>query len=357
MLEAIYHPYYIPDKNWYKTQLLLWDKIYRIVPSSVNDEFGKKKLADLWDIPEKHVLTKDIEMYDHKYFDERKKAITNQLKKLSKDKHKKYIENQHTYLNSAKIPKWVGETLKKYQLREKKLFKKWQAEHYLVREDASDFLMSCVAHRMSIYYGTSPLTDKKISCFTTFGNQIGKLGKEQPSGESMKSLIVSVFNILVPGDIEKLSFKDVLDIRTEYEALRQSATKFIKTIADEFTIEQVVDKKTAESLVKSASFKLEEEIDRFKKQTWKRIFQDWRTQSIATTLGTVASYIAGGPEIALALGSGSAFITIMNNITGKEESNAIDDTIQYFSMINRKIEINEFTEGLLNYRKFVLGIE
>lgn len=357
MLKAIYHPYYIPDKNWYKTQLLLWDKIYRIVPHSVDAEFGQSKLADLWDIPEEYVPTKDIEMSDHNYFKERKKVITNQLKSLSKDKNKNFTIDQHTYLNSAKIPEWVGETLKKYKLREKRIFNKWQANHYFVREDASDFLMSCIAHRMSIYYGISPLTDKKNSCFITFGNQIGKLAEEQPSGESMKSLIASVFNIMVPRDIARLSFKDVIEIRTEYEPLRRSATKFIETIANEFKIEKVVDRKTAESLINSASTEFEEEIIRFKKQAWKRIFNDWKTQSIAAMLGAITSYIVGGSKTALISGAGTAIIVIINHLAGIEEPSAIDETIQYFSMINKKIEINELVEDLLNYRKLVLGIE
>ena len=111
MLEAIYHPYYVPDKNWYKTQLLLWDKIYRIVPYSVEDKFGQNKTAELWDIPKEHVPTRDIEMYDHQYFEDRKKSIINQLKKLAEVKNVGFTEDQHTYLNSAKSPDGGGGSL------------------------------------------------------------------------------------------------------------------------------------------------------------------------------------------------------------------------------------------------------
>lgn len=356
MLEAIYHPYYVPDKNWYKTQLLLWDKIYRIVPCSVEDEFGQIKTSELWEIPEEHVPTRDIEMYDHQYFEDRKKSINNQLKKLAENRNVKFTEDQHTYLNSAKIPGWVGESLRKYKLREKEKLEIWDAEHYLVREDASDFLMSCIAHRMSMHSGASPLTNKETNCFATFGNQIGNLGEQQPSGESMNSFIASVFEMMVPVGIEKLSFKDVLDIRNEYEPLRESASKFIQNIADEFKVNQVIDKKTADSLVHSASLNFESEINKFKKQSWKRIFKDWKTQTVATTLGATASFVAGGPTAALALSVGATAIAIMNNVAGKGETSKIDDTVQYFSMINKNIEINDFAEGLINYRKLVLGI-
>jgi len=356
MLEAIYHPYYVPDKHWYKTQLLLWDKIYRIVPHSVDVKFGQKRTSELWDIPEEHVPTRDIDMYDFQYFEDRKRSIKNQLKRLAENRNIRFTRDQHTYLNSAKIPEWVGGSLRKYKLRKKHRLKIWGAEHYLVREDASDFLMSCIAHRASMHSGLSPLTNKEMSCFATFGSQIGNFGKQQPSGESMRSFIAGVFQIMVPVGIERLSFEDVLDIREEYNPLRESAAQFIQIIADEFKINQIIDKARADSLVQSASQRFESEIKKFEKQSWKRVFKDWKTQSIATTLGGAATIVAGGPVEAVALGTGAAAIAIMNNVAGRKGTSKIDDTIQYFSVINERIKIYDFVDGLINHRKLVLGI-
>lgn len=355
MLEAIYHPNYVPDISWYKFQLLLWDRIYRIVPYSVEDEFGSFRLADRWDIPKEYVPIIGLRMPDHQYFEDRKIAIKRQLKELSKKKNNLFGEDDHFYLNTAKVPAWVGKTLNQYGLRKKKTCTVWRAKHYLVREDAADFLMSCIAHRMSMNRGMSPLTDKQVSCFATYGNQIGKKGKDQPSGESLNSLVAGVFDILVPGNIEKLSFKDVIDIREEYAQLRGAACNCLESISDEFKLNQVVNKRKADELINFALNKFDDEVKKFKKGTWRHIFKDWKVQTVATTLGMLASYIAGGPEAALALGSGSAGISIMNHIAGKDDPSNIEKTIQYFNRINQRIELNEFLEGLMNYRKLVLG--
>ena len=111
MLEAIYHPSYVPDSSWYKTQLLVWDKIYRIVPYSVEKSFGASKLASDWNIEENLVPTKDIDMPSHRYFDYRKEIIVNQFKKFSEIKASNFTDENYFYLNSAKVPDWIATKL------------------------------------------------------------------------------------------------------------------------------------------------------------------------------------------------------------------------------------------------------
>ena len=355
MLEAIYHPNYIPDPIWYKSQLLLWDNIYRIIPYSVEDKFGPMQISERWNIPEEFVPTVDLQMPDFQFFEDRKRAIKKQLNEFSKENLKEYGSEDHFYLNTAKIPSWVGDSLKKYRLRKKKTLKVWGSKHYLVRDDASDFLMSCVAHGLSSNRGMSSLTNQKISCFATYANQIGKEGKEKPSGDNLKSLIAGVFDFMVPGDINKLTFKDVIEIRSEYSSLRESASNCIQSISEEFKLNEVIIKKRADDLIQSSLNKFEKEVEKFKKGVWRRIFKDWRVQTLATTMGMVSGFIAGGPAAALGIGTGAGGISILNHIAGKEEPADIGNTIQYFNKINEKIELNEFVEGLINYRKLVFG--
>ena len=132
MLEAIYYPSYVPDINWYKTQLLLWDSIYRIVPYSVENDFGAGRLSSLWNIPENYLRTVSFGMPDEQYFEDRKYAIVQQLKKLSEEKNDNYHNEEHFYLNTDKVPRWIGDTLLELGLRKKAKKYKWGAKHYLV---------------------------------------------------------------------------------------------------------------------------------------------------------------------------------------------------------------------------------
>ena len=67
----------------------------------------------------------------------------------------------------------------------------------------------------------------------------------------------------------------------------------------------------------------------------------------------IGGYLAGGPAASLALGTGAGGISILNHIAGKEGPEEIASTIQYFNKINERIELNEFVEGLLTYRRLV----
>ena len=355
MLDAIYHPNYVPDITWYKTQLLLWDNIFRIVPYSVIDSFGASKLAEIWDIPEKYFRSIDLTMPDKKYFNDRKFAIKNQLLKLSKKKLDNFCDEKHFYLNSAKIPEWVGNTLLEYHLRKEKILDRWGAKHYVVREDASNFLMSCVAHSIGQNRAMSPLTDITLSCFAIYGNQIGTYGNQKPSGENLKSLIAGVFNIMVPENIDTMNFKDILEIREEYSDLRKAVSKVITSLSNEFMLHVVAEEERANELLKYALNRFNTEVNKFKNRRWRRIFKDWKTSSVATVLGAGGAFLAGGPAVAVGCAVGGAGITLMNIIAGREDPSEIQKTVQYFNKIKEKIDYNEFIEGLINYKRIVTG--
>ena len=71
MLEAVYHPSYRPNIEWYKTQLLLWDNIYRIIPYSVERKFGPSILASEWGVPEEIVPSIGFWTPETQYFEDR----------------------------------------------------------------------------------------------------------------------------------------------------------------------------------------------------------------------------------------------------------------------------------------------
>lgn len=355
MLDAIYHPNYVPDITWYKTQLLLWDNIFRIIPASVNGNFGASRLAEIWDIPKEYVRSLDVTMPDKKYFNDRKLVIKNQLKYLSKKNIDVFVNDMHFYLNTAKIPTWVGDTLFEYRLRKEEISDQWGAKHYVVREDASNFLMSCVAHSIGQNNAMSPLTDNTSSCFAIYGNQIGTYGNQKPSGENLKSLITGVFDIMVPSDLDKLNFKDVLDIREKYADLRKAVSEIITSLSGEFMLPVVIEEKRANELLESALAKFNDDVDKFEKQRWRRFFKDWKTSSIATVMSVGGAVLAGGPAVAVGFGIVCGGITLMNIIAGKEEPSDIRKTVQYFNKIKEKIDHNKFLEGLINYNKIVMG--
>jgi hypothetical protein len=354
MLEAIYHPYYVPDKDWFKIQLLLWDKIYRIIPYSVYDQFGDFALSEQWEIPKEYLPTIDFEMPNKIYFQERKQVIVSQLSQMAKERTGSFIDDEQFYLNSDKIPTWIAEVLLELNLREEGSIDAYKAQHYKVRTDVADFLLSCIAHGISLRNVVSPLTNIENSCFATYGNQIGFLGHDQPAGENIKLTIAGVFDLMVPNDLTKLPFTEVIKIREEYTDLRQATSRCIQGVIDKLNLEKIIDKKRSEDLINSALDEYQLEVQKFKKGWFVRTIKDWRTQSLTTILATGGGFITGGPLGALIAGGVSGGLSILTHIASDNEPSDIAKSIQYFNQINKRFEINEFAKSLAEYGNLFL---
>ncbi|MBU1951054.1 MAG: hypothetical protein KJ927_20250 [Candidatus Eisenbacteria bacterium] len=172
----------------------------------------------------------------------------------------------------------------------------------------------------------------------------------------MKSLIAGVFEFMVPKNIDKLDFAEVVKIRDEYDDLRKGAANFIKRIADEFELERVVDEKRANELIGDATTEFKKKVEDFKRCSLRRIIKDWKTQTVATSIGMLGGYIAGGPGASVGIGIGGGVFSIINHFVGAAKSTQMEKTVRYFSVINRQIEQKEYIEGLLSYRRLVLGM-
>lgn len=345
MLDAIYHPHYMPNINWYKSQLLVWDKIYRIVPNSVEKKFGACALASQWDISEEYFNTIPVSIPDKDYFNNRKSTIQLQLLELSKRKINSFLDEEHFYLNSEKIPKWLGEYLLELGLRKKNIHQIWESEHYLVRKDASDILMSWLAHSMSHVRAMFPLTNVSSSYYSIYANQIGEKTRYS-AGESMNDLVTGIFNIMIPSDLSSLSFKDVIFLREEFTSLREALARTIKNLSYEFSLNRFIEINRAKELLDEALNKFSNDIERFKKQTFWRTVADWKMAALATSILTGGAFLAGGPKEALLCAGVGGVLTLLNNLGGKVEPNDIQKGIQYFCNINEKLEIEELINGL-----------
>ncbi|MBU1951055.1 MAG: hypothetical protein KJ927_20255 [Candidatus Eisenbacteria bacterium] len=179
MLDAIYYPSYLPSKEWFKTQLLLWNRIYRIVPDPMESVFGAKKISSEWGLPEEYVQTLPVAVLDMNYLNQRKRAIIKQLKWLSTLKKdlpgnlpdwlvrvlkeldsEGFYTDAPFYLNTGKVPDWVGTKLLEYGLRRREKVDIYNNEHYVIRQDAAELLMSCLTHTMAAHRNMSPLTNR-----------------------------------------------------------------------------------------------------------------------------------------------------------------------------------------------------
>ncbi|MBI2417326.1 MAG: hypothetical protein HYV28_05380 [Ignavibacteriales bacterium] len=357
MLNAIYHPSYLPDMNWYKIQLLIWDNTYRIVPHSVEDKYGAQHIAGIWDLEAVYLPTKDIRLPSHDYFESRKSLMINQFKRFSKIQSQSYTNEDYFHLNTAKIPDWVATSLLEYNLRKTNTINLNSAEHYEVREDVSDYLMSCIAHYFNIQHGLSPVTDKLLNCFSIYSNQVGIHNPSESYEGALQSFISAVFNFMVPNNISYLSFKDVIEIRNEYIELRESLVRFLEIISNEFRLEQIIDPERMKELLNDAISKFKQEKLKFEKNTWRRIITDWRTQSISLLVGAFASYLSGGLTAPIYFQLGGASIRIANHMIQKNPTLPIKDSLQYFSNINQQIIHRQLISEADNYYKVINPIK
>jgi len=113
---ALYTPSYVPDETWLKYQLLFWDQINRIVPQTMQDQYGDSYIEERFGIDPAFAPAISPTEADLTYFNEHQQAITEAFNSI-KDKEGRF-EDQNNYfgVHPDKATPWVFEFLKENEL-------------------------------------------------------------------------------------------------------------------------------------------------------------------------------------------------------------------------------------------------
>lgn len=355
--DTLYHPRYVPSGNWSKMQLLFWDKIYRIVPYDMQNEFGDDYINRVFKIDPSIMPMLEPEASDLRYYDIHKKTLKKAFKKIRKRANCDLKDPQHFFgIHPAKAPKWLFEMLEDLglakEIENKKEF--WDEKHHWVQKDAGQLIMSCLGSRMASRRGLESTTDRKSSFFLTSANEVSNDQSDRQDSSMEEALAVAVFQFFVPKRIESLSFEQILELQKEYTELRQSFHRAIRTISKEHNLEGIVQKQRAKEVLEDCLQEFIQEHERFKKGKMSRLLGDWRVQSVGVALGGIGATIAGGPLAGLGLTIAGTTLALANSLLNRQEPSRFEQSFHYLHIVNKNLEAQKCVEGIRRYLPSVL---
>lgn len=354
----LYYPSYVPDPGWLKTQLLFWDSIQRIVPYSMQEQYGDDYIAMRFRIDPKWAPPISPDYSDLSYFDKHKSSIERAFEQIRATDGATYEDAKSVFgVHPAKAPEWVFDTLLRLGLgkEQPEQHGEWVQNHYVVHPEAGKLILSCLASNVAHRRNFALATDQESQFYVTAANEVNGTLSDRHNSSVTGSLGLSILDALVPSSIDQMSFDDVISIRDEFYALREAFHRVVEHISDEFGLERIVDKKQAQTTLLKCVANYTEEFNRFNSVTRRaiRVVSDWRTQSFGASIGAVGTYLAGGPPEAVVLSSGAAVLALSGVLFSDKEKS---DRIKSFHYIHRLNERIDPKKNLIGMRPFLHGV-
>ena len=321
----LYYPSIEPNPIWLRGPLLLFDKVYRIVPKDYDESPNEQLLTMMEAFPNSidKVVPNNIDInMNHNELDRLETAF--QIisdNKPQKTEQKIIIHRNgnmsiegYDAIHVRKTTKRVRGLLDQYKLispipkRIEKSGLSFDDDWLITVPQASDLIMSNLAGKIAKRRNLSMISDQEMDFTFLSLNQKGI--NEIPSGMSANGKLASaMFDIVVPEETYTLDLKKYKKIREKYSDFRDV---FNQTLSD-YELEKIDDvdylNKTIEDIVNT--FKVE--LEKIQKSTFGRQFKRWTPLSIGTLL-SFASLATLQPEIAITVESASIGIQTIKEI-------------------------------------------
>jgi hypothetical protein len=357
---TVYHPSYLPKKNWTKLQLLFWDKIYRIVPYPMNKEFGDEKVEEIFNIAPEWLPTISPDGSDLQYFDEHESSIKKAFDQLKGKAGEKFNDLGNFGVHPMKAPQWLFEYLENLGLAQlsKNIIGGYTTSHHLVHPYAGELILSCLSDSIAQRRALNSITDRENNYCLTVANNISPSLNLRFTEPIESRLAFSIFETSIPNDLEKLTFKEIFKLRDDYGDLRKAFHKTMLNLSEEYKLKQIIDVKTAKDQFESCVKDYLEELRKFNSMKGQsiRFINDWKTQVIGVSLGAIATAITGGATVPLIFSFGGISFSAVSQILKSREQNYGQQSFQYLQKLNEAIDAKEVVKNILEFSYPVHGL-
>lgn len=346
--DALYQPRYVPDPDWLKTQLLIWDRIFRIVPYEMQDQFGDAFIDEHLAIDPAFLPMLSPSPSDLIGYKKHKETLRKAFQMIT-EKAKGEMRESHEFgVHPRKAPAWLFDMLEEFGLAktEQSVTDPWDSVHRMIQEDAGHLVLSCLGDSMASRRGLDQLTDSDLTFFVNSAIEVGGGLDDLPSQPLESMLAIAVFKLYVPKDLSSVPVAEVLEIRKEYSELRHSFHSTIRKLSSMHNLNGIVEPKFAEDALKSClrEFALEEK--KFNKGRARRFFSDWRVQSFAVLLGAIGATLAGEPIVGMSLVLGETTVQLANVLSDRPEPSDEEKSFKYLQKLGKKLDAKKCSESI-----------
>jgi hypothetical protein len=353
---ALYHPHYVPDIELLKTQLLLWDQLYRIVPESMISNYGDGYIKSKFNINPSLCPFVSPTYEDLSYFDKYQYSIEKAFDQIAAVPESRFMAYQDCIgIHPEKAPEWVFDYLinKKLARKEKEKREGWFEEHYVVHPEAGRLVLSCLGASIAKRQDYQLITDRNNSFYLTAANEINGYIDSRSKMSILGTLAAMILKTIIPQGISTIPFELIIKLRNDYSDLKIAFHKVVKRIINE--LDNDIDIKTAEEKIRSSCddyLRAYREFSSIRSKTL-RFIKNWKTQSFGISLGILGNITSSGSKTSLLLGIGSVSVSIVGIVF----PGRLNEQQKSFRFLQSMQHLFKPTDQILGLKPFLVGIK
>lgn len=323
--EVLYYPDFEPSELWLRRYLLVYDKVWSVIPKDAQHELSiaTKEHADA--IPnsfgtlspmdrDKSLGKVSLDRLD-KVFEQIQNGKTRAGKKneivLTMNTRNFDIEvsGSYSFLHYDKFNRQVYELLKKHKLFSQDASKLYQSiggseEFLAVDPSAANIIMSNLADNIARRKGLNTITDQNIAFMVT---SLNSLDGPLLHVDSRDWLISSVVKFEIPSDIQSVRLKEYKILRESYADMRYAFHDAVANLTNVYRLDRIDDLELLRDKVKNVLADLDKEVRSYKKTRLGKKILQWTPFSIGN-LFALTGMVGGliGNKLVSATGTGAS---------------------------------------------------
>jgi hypothetical protein len=369
---AMYHPFYEPDENWLKLQLLYWDSIGRIVPNTMQDLYGDDYFENKYKISSAFCPAIEPIWEDTLFFDKHKISLKNAFRSIGQRRFPSFsvagkaiqpnkpakqinqirIANRQNLkylkefgIHEDKAPEWLF----KYLIRNGLAISQPEyvyGEKYLVNSEAASLILSCLGSSMAERRAMDVITNQKSRFYLTAASEVSRSQMDRPNNFAPSYLAFLTLEKFVP-DVKKISLPEIIKIREEYTIQRNAFHNTINEVAIKHRLELIIDQKVFNEKMTDAIQEYNTNLIKFESTIRRSLsyIKDWKFQAFGGMLGLATIAGGVGPLVIAAKAVGGG-LSLIKTISPDDINNQQFRSHQFIEKINDRISNIGMARGI-----------
>lgn len=359
LFEVLYYPNFEPSELWLRRYLMVYDKVWSVIPKDARHNLSKETQIIMEAIPNSFDSLSPLDVDkspDGFSLDRLDKAFAQiQSKKTTSDEKRKIVlrinlRNLHTdilgsysFLHSDKFNRRVQELLEKHNLYNADATEIYESlggsgNFLAIDPEAANIIMSNLADNIARRKGFNTITDQNIPFLVT---SLNSLNVRSPLKiDSRDWLISSLVRFEIPAEIELLSLKDYKTLRNSYAEMRFAFHAAVTKLNSIYRLDRIDDLELLRDKVKAILSDLDKEIKSYKETGFGKKIIKWVPFTIGNlfTLGGAASGLSGEKMLSAACkGASVVFKTIDKAISSKDKEGEKEQLVRMLSGIQKEL--------------------
>ncbi len=366
LFEVLYYPFFEPTELWLRRYLLVFDKVWTIVPNDAHfkPSRGVALIADAipnsfetvaptdYDKTPEHLDIYRLEKAFKLISDAKRKPVNKNGIVINISKHDGRFEIVgYTLLHPDKLTNFVLSLLEKYGLVNRSAkdivsrFNRDAADYLIVDADAADLIVSHIADRVARRQAFHTITDQEMPYLISSLPSVKERARSQYV-RSMLSRIILKFEI--PQELVDLTEQQYKELRDSYSDIRETFHGVVMNINNLYNLDYISDSDTMRAKIREVTRDFHLEISRHRKSAVGKNIKRWvplGVGSLATIVGAAATQ---SPEVALTGTGISVIMTFIQHLLQSKETETEKEQLQrMLSSLRKDIIVKSRVKKLL----------